>query len=199
MQSELSLVLADSDNPFFKSKYADLAACWDVLRGPLTKNGLSIIQLPSGEIGKLTLTTILAHSSGQSISTTIALNPAKNDAQSIGSILSYFRRYSITAITGLAQTDDDAEIAMDRQPKIQKEVVAQKPKQQNVNTISEDERLLLWNRLSKELKFEKDTAQEFLKSTVKKDSLKALTKDEFSIVMREIDAKVFAESLPVTV
>ena len=44
-QGEITGALKDSANPFFKSKYADLASCWDACRGPLSRNGLSVIQV----------------------------------------------------------------------------------------------------------------------------------------------------------
>ena len=43
-QGEITGALKDSSNPFFKSKYADLASCWDACRKQLAANGLSVIQ-----------------------------------------------------------------------------------------------------------------------------------------------------------
>jgi hypothetical protein len=48
-QSEMGGAVKDSANPFFKSKYADLSSVWDACRGPLTKNGLSVVQFPKTE------------------------------------------------------------------------------------------------------------------------------------------------------
>lgn len=105
----------DSANPFFKSKYADLASCWDACREALTKNGLCVIQLPQRASEKIvTLQTILAHESGESISSTFSM-PMKDDSpQSYGSTLTYARRYALAAIVGIAQVDDDAESGMQR-------------------------------------------------------------------------------------
>lgn len=107
----------DSANPFFKSKYADLASCWDACREALTKNGLCVIQLPQRASEKIvTLQTILAHESGESISSTFSM-PMKDDSpQSYGSTLTYARRYALAAIVGIAQVDDDAESGMQRTP-----------------------------------------------------------------------------------
>lgn len=105
-----------SANPFFKSKYADLAECWDTIREPLSVNGLAIIQLP----GKVTMhekdkvlsvTTMLVHSSGQYIKNIFEIYLAKADAQGLGSAITYARRYALTAIVGLAQEDDDGNAA----------------------------------------------------------------------------------------
>lgn len=105
----------DADNPFFKSKYADLASCWDAIREPFTANGLSVIQLTEPTVDVITVETILAHSSGQWISSKIAMKPVKADPQSVGSCLTYARRYSLAAATGIAPEDDDGNTASGKQ------------------------------------------------------------------------------------
>lgn len=108
-QSEMTFAKKDSTNPFLKSKYSDLASVWDAVRVPLTKNNLCVTQLPNGD----TLTTVLAHKSGQYIASTMPVktgrNDARNDAQAYGSALTYARRYALSAIVGIAQDDDDGE------------------------------------------------------------------------------------------
>jgi len=104
-QSQLKPAIKDSTNPFFKSKYADLAAVWDSCREALTANGLSIVQLPrcSGQV----LQTVLFHSSGQWVSSMIEMHPADNKPQSMGSAITYARRFSLMAMVGIAPEDDD--------------------------------------------------------------------------------------------
>lgn len=97
----------DSSNPFFRSKYADLASIWDACREPLAKNELAIIQIPQAD----GIETILAHSSGEWIKGFLKIAPAKNDAQSIGSALTYARRYALAAMVGIAPEDDDGNAA----------------------------------------------------------------------------------------
>lgn len=99
--------IKDSSNPFFKSKYADLSSVWDACREPLSKNELSVIQIPS-DIG---VETVLAHSSGEWIRGFLKICPVKNDAQSIGSALTYARRYALAAMVGIAPEDDDGNMA----------------------------------------------------------------------------------------
>jgi len=100
----------DSANPFFKSKYADLSACWETIRKPFSENGLSVIQPPEPTDGTtVRLKTILGHSSGQWISSVVVMTPAKTDPQGIGSCLTYARRYGLMAMTGIAPEDDDGE------------------------------------------------------------------------------------------
>ena len=110
-------------NPFFKSKYADLASVWDVCRGPLSENGLSVVQTilvqssfpPAPD--RTILQTILLHISGQWIESNYPVNPVKDDPQGIGSALTYARRYALMAMIGIAPEDDDGESAVRRAPK----------------------------------------------------------------------------------
>ena len=97
----------DADNPFFKSKYADLASVWEVAREPLYKNGLAIIQLPSADGNIVTLKTLLTHSSGQFISSDLTMVAKDASPQAIGSCITYLRRYSLSAVVGIASEIDD--------------------------------------------------------------------------------------------
>ena len=115
-QGQLEGTKKSSSNPFFKSKYADLAECWNTCREALTANEISVIQMPEeiNENGRLNITTMLAHSSGQYISSTLTMTVTKLDPQAIGSAITYGRRYALAAMVGLAQEDDDGEKAMER-------------------------------------------------------------------------------------
>lgn len=113
-QASLKSAIKDSKNPFFNSSYADLESCWGASRDVLTQNGLSVSQTMDHESGVDFLVTILAHSSGQWIKGKLRLNPVKNDPQSMGSAITYTRRYAFAAIIGLTQTDDDGETASGR-------------------------------------------------------------------------------------
>lgn len=115
-QGQLEGAKKSSNNPFFKSKYADLAECWNTCREALTANEISVIQMPEeiNENGRLNITTMLTHSSGQYISSTLTMTVTKLDPQAIGSAITYGRRYALAAMVGLAQEDDDGEKAMER-------------------------------------------------------------------------------------
>jgi ERF superfamily len=111
-QGEMEPAIKDSTNSHFKSKYADLNAVWAACRGPLSKNGLSVVQTIDTIGDKMVLITTLFHSSGQWIKSIMPVVSARNDAQGIGSGLSYARRYSLSAICGVSQEDDDGNAAM---------------------------------------------------------------------------------------
>lgn len=115
-QGEMQGASKDSENPFFKSNYADLASVWAACRGPLSKNGLSVVQT-TGHFesnDNLSLLTTLLHSSGQWIRGIMPVKPVKSDPQGMGSAISYARRYALAAIVGVYQVDDDAEGAQGR-------------------------------------------------------------------------------------
>lgn len=100
----------DSTNPFFKSKYADLSDIQDEISTPLIESGLVVSQLP---MGKNELTTILIHSeSGEYIMGTYEMTPVKSDPQSVGSCITYQKRYALGAILNLnIDADDDGNAA----------------------------------------------------------------------------------------
>lgn len=114
-QGKITGALKDSANPFFKSKYADLAACWDACRDALSENGLAVLQPSEVDDTGVSVTTLLVHSSGQWIQSTLKMVPKDGSPQSIGSAISYGRRYGLTAMIGIAQVDDDGNQASGRQ------------------------------------------------------------------------------------
>lgn len=103
-QGSIHGVKKSSKNPFFDSSYADLAALWDVIREPLAKQGLGVVQMPMQDNK---LVTLLTHSGGGYIQFAHPMSPKKDDPQGIGSCITYNRRYCIAAVLGLAQQDDD--------------------------------------------------------------------------------------------
>ncbi|MGF9909526.1 ERF family protein [Brevibacillus porteri] len=105
---EVSRIAKDANNPFFKNKYATLDQIIDEVRPNLTSHGLSIIQIPCGEGEHITLKTVLMHESGEWIeSEPLSMKPVKNDPQSIGSAITYARRYSLSAFLSLNTGEDD--------------------------------------------------------------------------------------------
>lgn len=115
-QGEITGANKDSVNPFFKSKYADLASCWDACRQPLSKNKLAVIQTTEPAENGVNIITTLIHESGQWIGGKLFVKPVKNDPQGLGSALTYGRRYALSAIVGLAQVDDDGNAATHQKP-----------------------------------------------------------------------------------
>ena len=96
-------------NPHFKSKYADLAEVLNTVRPVFSANGLSFVQMPRFAEGMVMVETVLMHESGEWISEAACSPITKQDAQGVGSAITYLRRYSLAAFAGIAQEDDDAQ------------------------------------------------------------------------------------------
>ena len=106
-QSEMKGAEKKSINPFFNSGYADLHTVIESSFPHLTNHGLSVIQGNESRPGEFFITTMLLHESGQWIKSKLKMPIEKVTAQSIGSTITYGRRYGLSAITGIAQYDDD--------------------------------------------------------------------------------------------
>lgn len=108
-QSKLMPAIKDKKNPFYKSNYSDLDSVWEACRIPLTDNGLSVVQQMQYVEDKTLLVTTLIHSSGQWMRSFAPIISSKNDAQGLGAGITYMRRYSLCAMIGITQEDDDGE------------------------------------------------------------------------------------------
>ena len=106
-QAEFSAVPKTSVNPFYSSRYADLASVVKAAQPVLAKHGLAVSQHPTVVDGEPSLTTYLLHSSGQSLVSTMRLCAAKHDPQGQGAAITYARRFAYQAVLGLVADDDD--------------------------------------------------------------------------------------------
>ena len=119
-------------NPFFKSRYADLASVLEAIVPALNAHGLALLQLPGfdGETGRPTLTTIICHEGGGRIESVSSIPAAKMDPQGYGSAISYLRRYAAQAALAVPAVDDDGEGAMMRHAPLQERLGRAKPPRQ---------------------------------------------------------------------
>lgn len=121
---EVSKISKDAKNPFFKNNYATLDNIVDEIRPILTKNGLSILQIPGGDGENVIMKTLLLHESGEFIeSDPLIMRPVKNDPQAVGSAITYARRYSLGAFLSLnTGEDDDGNAATHTKPQSKKTI-----------------------------------------------------------------------------
>lgn len=111
-QKEFGPALKTSNNPHFRSKYADLSACIEAVIDGLNNNGIYLMQLNEEREHGICVQTIFIHESGEQISSgSLYVPAAKNDPQGFGSALTYARRYSLMAACGIAPEDDDGNAA----------------------------------------------------------------------------------------
>lgn len=117
-QGMIEGALKDSNNPHFRSKYADLSSVWAAIKPALQANGLGVLQplceAPPGFVG---VTTILLHESGESIASK-SLLPFKDasNPQAAGSAITYARRYALSSLLGVCPEDDDGNTATKAPP-----------------------------------------------------------------------------------
>lgn len=115
-QSEVENASKNAANPHFKSKYADLAEVLNTVRPVFSRNGLSVLQSTEFDTGVVSVTTAISHASGGYVTSRASCVPAKSDAQGVGSATTYLRRYSLAAMAGVAQEDDDGNAAAHNKP-----------------------------------------------------------------------------------
>jgi len=195
-QSKMIAVKKDAINPFFKSKYATLDTIWEAIRKPLSENGLSVAQTMNLIEDKSVLETTLYHTSGEWISGTQLVNPVKDDPQSLGSAISYARRYSLSALLGIvADEDDDGNVATKPEPTIPKAKIEppepwprekiETPKKSEPITAAQTKKIYA---SVKEKGITADQAKAYLKKVFNKMSTKELTVSEASRFFEDIEA-----------
>lgn len=106
-QGQMGGAIKGADNPFFKSKYADLGSVIAAAKDPLAENGLSYVQFPFSINGEVGVTTRLMHSSGQWLESMFSIPAPKTDAHTYGSLVTYCRRFSLQSALGIPAEDDD--------------------------------------------------------------------------------------------
>lgn len=112
-QKGFSPALKQSNNPHFRSKYADLATCVEAVIDALNDNGIALMQMTHECQDGVTVETVFVHTSGELLSAgKLHVPAAKHDAQGYGSALTYARRYSLMAACGIAPEDDDGNAAV---------------------------------------------------------------------------------------
>lgn len=124
-QSSLEKASKDTENPFFKSKYADLNSIWLACQTALSENKLAAIQDVTTNDNGVAVSTRIVHESGEWLECGPLTVPlGKKDAQGVGSAITYGRRYGLSATLGIvADEDDDGNAAVKNAPKPAKPTV----------------------------------------------------------------------------
>lgn len=110
-QANTKGALKGSTNPHFKSKYADLESVVEACLPALNAAGIAVIQSPETDGQRVTVVTLLTHSSGQWVKGEASAEARDAGPQAIGSCITYLRRYALAAMAGVAPEDDDGEAA----------------------------------------------------------------------------------------
>jgi hypothetical protein len=104
----------------FMYRHALLSNIVEAVAPKLGLHGLSHRWETKQDGAAITVTCILTHKLGHSISTALTASPdtsgAKNGIQAIGSTVTYLQRYTFLALTGLAAKDTDNDGDGDKDP-----------------------------------------------------------------------------------
>jgi hypothetical protein len=110
--AEIEAATKSADNPFFKSKYADLGAIIGTVKPALVAHGLFFTQHCHPSEDGVIVETVLHHRNGESLSMGQLYVPAnKRDPQGFGSAQTYARRYALQTAFGVPAEDDDGNAA----------------------------------------------------------------------------------------
>lgn len=117
-QAQMGHALKDSKNPHFQSRYADLASVREAC-APISEQGIAMLQFPTTDGKKVSVTTLFAHKSGQWVQSTCSADARASDPQSVGSAVTYLRRYGLLSMACVAPADDDGNAASQPPPQAQ--------------------------------------------------------------------------------
>ena len=107
VKKEIGAISKDSTNPFFKSKYFDINGLLKHVEPLLDKNGLLLLQpITDG----LVCSQIIDVENGEKVESSIQM-ASLSDPQKMGSMITYYRRYTLQSLLGLQAEDDDANAA----------------------------------------------------------------------------------------
>lgn len=186
-QNEVENPKNTAKNPMFNSKYAPLETVINTVKPILAKHGLSFIQSTGSEGESIIVTTMLIHESGEYLESAPLILPAHQarkgggkefNAQGAGSAITYARRYSLSAMLGIAsESDDDGNGASQKDGNGQVQ-----PKQQNSNNSSSkasEKQLKMIHakiaHISALTKTEKQTIEDTLKGNIGTDNLSEIS------------------------
>lgn len=120
VQHAIEKVVKGQENPYFKSKYADINDYLDVIMPALKTEGLVVTQPLTSLDGKPAIQLIIADPQTEEFAVTGEpfLLPDIQDPQKMGSAITYYRRYQLQSYFALRAEDDDANKASQKEENI---------------------------------------------------------------------------------
>lgn len=138
VKSKLQAVSKSANNPFFKSKYADLNTYLDEVEQHLELNELVLFQPVSvNESGANVVESIIMDSTGQFVASQMTVVSKEADMQKLGSAITYARRYTLGALLAMKAEDDDGNHASGKTDKPRAAAPATPSAQQVVSVIAD--------------------------------------------------------------
>lgn len=109
-QGEIENAEKNTQNEHLKKSYADLGEVLSRIREVFPKNGLVLIQSPSFDGVNVTVVSVIAHTSGAHITSTLTAEIPMKNIQGVGAAITYLRRYSASSLSGISQEDADGDL-----------------------------------------------------------------------------------------
>ncbi len=205
-QSEMKPAVMDMKNPHYNSRYASLTSIQDAYREPLAKHGLAVIQQIFYDGDAYWIRTLLGHASGEWISNEFKLLVDKNNMQGLGSAVTYARRYGISSLVGVVDTeDDDGNAAGTTPPKTE---TKPKPPAENAPKVTpksetkpKDDAMIYLERMKRlfALADERSWSQEAIKLYIEEafgiQSTKQLTDEQYADLIATIQKKSYPQAI----
>ena len=132
--------IKNASNPYFNSKYADLATVVEALKKPLEENKVAyyFMTIGSDPVWQLTMTVINQEEPKETLVLAFPLNPV--DPQKMGASITYAKRYLLcTAFNVIAEEDDDGNEASGNKPTLPKKKPVALQSKADINTAVNDE------------------------------------------------------------
>ena len=192
VQGAIQPAKKDSNNPFFKSKYADLTSVWESCREELSTNQIAVVQGLDDTETHLVVMTTLIHSSGQWMKSKMMISKTMADkgqqkerpmtAQEIGAATTYLRRFSLASVVGICTEDDDGNIASGKQVEQPRQM--QKAAAQPVATLTIAQFNILESQLA-QLPEYREKLMVYLKNSQGITDLRYISPNMFVSIMNE--------------
>ena len=107
VQNSAPIIGKEKNNPFFKSKYADLPTIWKAIKDLMHEAGICVTTLTDFDAEGREFVTTYIRGHGSEISSRSVIMLGKRTAQEYGSFLTYIRRYHLSSMLGLQVDEDD--------------------------------------------------------------------------------------------
>ena len=108
-QADIKQPFRDKKNPFFGSSYVPLESVVEAITSIAPKHGLSFTQWAlNDDNGQIGVATLLMHESGEFIEyDPVFMKAEKQTPQGYGALITYLKRYTLSAIFGITSDEDD--------------------------------------------------------------------------------------------
>lgn len=180
LQENIGRITKSADNPYYKSKYADLNALLQEIKPLIKSHGFVLVQTVKNEILHTELVYI---ATGEKISEDMDLITDKPDMQKLGSAITYARRYSILPLLNIETVDDDGNLASGKTKTWDELQTAEDFKNAILGCATEKQVSALWYKWKD--KFAKDSIEYAELTKISGDMKLKLGNPEMKVEVRE--------------